>query len=64
MTAALRSWTQSHRYHATLRQLRALSPSELRSLGIVPSQIEHLAIEVSRSAIGPVAFGQREASRQ
>lgn len=49
MTTAIRTWAQSHRYHATLRQLRALSPSELQALGILPSQIDHLATEASRS---------------
>ncbi len=49
MTTAIRSWTQSHRYQATVRQLKALSSSELQALGIAPAQIEHLAIEASRS---------------
>ena len=49
MTTAIRRWTQSHRYQATVRQLKALPSADLRALGISPSQIEHLAIEASRS---------------
>ena len=48
MTAALRTWAQTHRYQVTLRQLQALSVDELRALGIPQSQIEHLAAEASR----------------
>ena len=49
ITTAIRRWAQSHRYQAMLRQLRALPSADLRALGISPSQIEHLAIEASRS---------------
>jgi uncharacterized protein YjiS (DUF1127 family) len=49
MTTAIRRWAQSHRHQATLRQLRALTSTELRALGIAPSEIEHLALEASRS---------------
>ena len=49
MTTAIRNWIQSHRYQITIRQLEALSAEELRVLGIAPSQIEHLAVEVSRA---------------
>ena len=53
MTTAIRRWAQSHRYQATLRQLRALPSEELRALGIAHSQIEHLAVEVSRALSRP-----------
>ena len=49
MPTAIRNWVQSHRYQITIRQLEALSAEELRVLGIAPSQIEHLATEVSRA---------------
>ena len=38
---------QSRRYRAMVRQLTALPSTELRALGIAPSQIDHLALEVS-----------------
>lgn len=53
MTATVRRWVQTHRYQETIRQLQALSAEELRVLGIAPSQIEHLALEVSRAASRP-----------
>ena len=49
MTATVRRWVQCHRYQETIRQLQALSPAELRALGIAPSQIDHLALAASRS---------------
>jgi uncharacterized protein YjiS (DUF1127 family) len=53
MSTAIRKWVQSHCYQATIRQLQALSAQDLRALGIAPSQIEHLATEVSRAASRP-----------
>ena len=47
MTQAFRSWRKRHRYTATVRALQALSASDLNALGITPSQIPHLALEVS-----------------
>ena len=47
MTTAFRRWVQSRRYQAMVRQLKALPSTELRALGIAPSQIDHLALEVS-----------------
>jgi uncharacterized protein YjiS (DUF1127 family) len=49
MTATVRRWVQAHRYQETVRQLRALSVTEMRALGINPSQFEHLALEISRN---------------
>jgi uncharacterized protein YjiS (DUF1127 family) len=49
MCTAIRHWVQSHRYEQTVRQLQALSAEELRALGITPSQIEHLALEATRT---------------
>ena len=49
MIAEIHGWLQSHRYHVIIRQLRSLSGPELRTLGIAPSQIEHLAFEASRA---------------
>jgi len=50
MSTIIRNWVQAHRYHETVRQLQALSSEELSALGIAPSQIEHLAAEVSGTA--------------
>ena len=47
MTTAFRQWVQSRRYQAMVRQLTALPSTELGALGIAPSQIDHLALEVS-----------------
>ena len=47
MTTAIRQWVQYHRHRAIARQLRTLPSTELRSLGIERSQIDHLAHEVS-----------------
>ena len=49
MTKAIRSWRQSRRFRATVRELKALSPRELRALGIRPADISRLALEASRS---------------
>ena len=49
MTTTIREWGQSHYYESTVRQLRALPATKLRSLGIAPSQIDHLALEASRA---------------
>ena len=40
---AIRSWRQSRRYQATVRELERLSLRELNALGIVPAQITRLA---------------------
>jgi len=53
MTTAIRNWVQTYRYQETMRQLLALSSEELRALGIAPSQIEHLAVQVSRAPLRP-----------
>ena len=49
MASAIRNWVQTQRYQEIVRQLSALSPAELRALGIAPSQIDHLAREASRA---------------
>ena len=49
MTKAIRSWRESRRFRAIVRELKALSPSELGALGIRPAEINHLAFETSRS---------------
>ena len=49
MTKAIRSWRQSRRFQAMVRELKALSPRELSALGIWPAEINHLALEASRS---------------
>ena len=49
MTQAIRSWRQTRRFRATVRELKALSPRELRSLGIRPMDITRLALEASRT---------------
>jgi uncharacterized protein YjiS (DUF1127 family) len=48
MTKAIRSWCQSRRFRATVRELKALSACELRALGIRESEINHLALAASR----------------
>ena len=48
MTKAIRSWRQTRRFHAMVRELKALSPHELGDLGICPAEINHLALEASR----------------
>jgi uncharacterized protein YjiS (DUF1127 family) len=47
MTQAIRSWRQTRRFRAMVRELKALSPRELAALGIRPSEINHLALEAS-----------------
>ena len=49
MTTAVRQWFRTHRYQVAVRELNALSSTELRTLGIAPSQINHLALEVSQN---------------
>ena len=49
MTKAIRSWCQTRRFRATVRELKALSPRELRALGIRPLDITRLALEASRT---------------
>jgi uncharacterized protein YjiS (DUF1127 family) len=48
MTKAIRSWRESRRFRAMVRELKALSPRELGALGIWPAEINHLALEASR----------------
>ena len=47
MTTAIGRLVQSRRYRAMVRQLTALPSTELTALGIAPSQIDHLALELS-----------------
>ena len=47
MTKALSSWRQDRRFCAMVRELKALSPGDLRALGIARSEINHLALELS-----------------
>ena len=47
MTTTIGLLVQSRRYRAMVRQRTALPSTELRALGIAPSQIDHLALEVS-----------------
>jgi len=47
MATTVRRWVQSHRYRSMVRQLRAMSPTELRALGIASSQIEYLAAKAA-----------------
>ena len=54
MTTLIRRLVQSRRYRAMVRQLTALPSTELRALGIAPSQIDHLALEVSLAQKGDV----------
>lgn len=53
MSDMIRSWVQNHWYNQTVRHLRALSPGQLRALGIGPAQIEHLASEISLAVLRP-----------
>lgn len=53
MSTVIRNWVQGRRYHQRVHHLRALSPAQLQALGIEPSQIEHLAQEVSRVGSRP-----------
>ena len=48
MTQAIRSWRQTRRFRAMVRELKALSPHELGALGIPASDIDRLALEASR----------------
>jgi uncharacterized protein YjiS (DUF1127 family) len=48
MPKAIRSWRQTRRFRATVRELKALAPRELRALGIRPTDINRLALEASR----------------
>ena len=52
MTTAIGRLVQSRRYRAMVRQLTALPSTELRALGIAPSQIDHLALELSLAQKG------------
>jgi uncharacterized protein YjiS (DUF1127 family) len=48
MTKAIRSWQQTRRFRAAVRELKALSTRELRALGIPAADINRLALEASR----------------
>jgi len=48
MTQAIRSWRQTRRFHAMVRELKALSARELGALGIRDTDIMRLALEASR----------------
>ena len=52
MTTTIGLLVQSRRYRAMVRQLTALPSTELRALGIAPSQIDHLALELSLAQKG------------
>ena len=56
MTQAIRSWRQTRRFRAMVRELKALSPRELDALGIRLAEIDHLAREASSI---PAAKGPR-----
>ena len=49
MTKAIRSWRQSRRFRAMVRELKALSARELSALGIRETEITYLALEASRA---------------
>jgi uncharacterized protein YjiS (DUF1127 family) len=49
MNTLIRTWLRARRYRAALRQLTSLSPADLNALGIVPTEIDRLAREVSRT---------------
>ena len=49
MNTLIRTWLQTRRYRAALRQLTSLSPAELNALGIAPMEIDRLAREASRT---------------
>ena len=44
-----RRWRAKRRYRTTLRELRGLTVRELKQLGIRPSEIRRLAIDVART---------------
>ncbi len=48
MSTAIRSWRQSRRFQAIVRQLKALPPRELQLLGIDPSEFTRLALAAAR----------------
>jgi hypothetical protein len=48
MTAAISSWRRDLSYRAMVRELKALSKSELDALGIRLAEIDHLAHEETR----------------
>ena len=47
MTTDISSWRRDRRFRAIVSELKALSPGDLRTLGIARSQINHLALELS-----------------
>jgi uncharacterized protein YjiS (DUF1127 family) len=48
MPDTFRRWRAERRYRVTLRELRGLSERELRRLGIRPTEIRRLALDVAR----------------
>jgi uncharacterized protein YjiS (DUF1127 family) len=48
MTKAIRSWRETRRFRAMVRELKALSPRDLGALGIRETEITRLALEASR----------------
>jgi uncharacterized protein YjiS (DUF1127 family) len=49
LSRRIRRWRQFRRYQTTARQLRALPPHDLQSLGIPPAEIDRLACAAVRS---------------
>ena len=49
MNTLIRTWLRARRYRAALRQLASLSAADLNALGIIPTEIDRLAREVSRA---------------
>jgi len=46
MSRSIRCWLGERRFRAMVRELQALSPAELRVLGIPRSQIDEIALKV------------------
>jgi uncharacterized protein YjiS (DUF1127 family) len=63
MPAMIEKWRRARRYHATIRELRLLSPEELCALGIAPVQIDRLAAEASQVEVSCLPASNPE-SRQ
>ena len=52
MSSTIRRWRLSRRYRDTARQLHALTPRDLRALGIPRTEIDRLACAAARSEFG------------
>jgi uncharacterized protein YjiS (DUF1127 family) len=48
MRSTVRNWRRRQRYRKMVRELTALSPRQLRVLGILPQDISRLSDEASR----------------